>query len=84
MNGKAAKLRTQLASSHLSFDEQCRNCEKVTNSKHLFILRSLIPEADLCVCVCVCVFSCVGVGIYKGFCDEFDNLFIDKRYSKES
>ncbi|KAG7588357.1 Carbonic anhydrase [Arabidopsis suecica] len=28
MNGKAAKLRTQLASSHLSFDEQCRNCEK--------------------------------------------------------
>ncbi|XP_022550642.1 beta carbonic anhydrase 6, mitochondrial isoform X1 [Brassica napus] len=28
MNGKAAKLRTQEASSHLSFDEQCRNCEK--------------------------------------------------------
>ncbi|CAN8253871.1 unnamed protein product, partial [Cochlearia groenlandica] len=28
MNGKAAKLRTQQASSHLSFDEQCRNCEK--------------------------------------------------------
>ncbi|KFK40907.1 hypothetical protein AALP_AA2G058800 [Arabis alpina] len=28
MNGKAAKLRTQAASSHLSFDEQCRRCEK--------------------------------------------------------
>lgn len=28
LNGKAAKLRTQEASSHLSFDEQCRNCEK--------------------------------------------------------
>ncbi|CAH2047220.1 unnamed protein product [Thlaspi arvense] len=28
MNGKAAKLRTQAASSHLSFDEQCRDCEK--------------------------------------------------------
>ncbi|CAH8381699.1 unnamed protein product [Eruca vesicaria subsp. sativa] len=28
MNGKAAKLRTQEVSSHLSFAEQCRNCEK--------------------------------------------------------
>uniref|UniRef100_A0A1J3I2C3 Carbonic anhydrase n=1 Tax=Noccaea caerulescens TaxID=107243 RepID=A0A1J3I2C3_NOCCA len=28
MNGKAAKLRTQADLSHLSFDEQCKNCEK--------------------------------------------------------
>lgn len=49
MNGKAAKLRTQAASSHLSFDEQCRKCEKVTNSKHLLnYFRSLVLVADLC------------------------------------
>lgn len=39
MNGKTAKLRTQGASSHLSFDEECWKCENVKISKHILFVR---------------------------------------------
>ncbi|KAK7301110.1 hypothetical protein RJT34_11971 [Clitoria ternatea] len=39
-NGKVAKLRTKAATSHLSFDQQCRFCEKESINQSLLNLLS--------------------------------------------
>lgn len=72
MNGKAAKLRTQAGLSHLSFDEQCRNCEKVTIANSTHLLYDLQVSCSWIWFECVCFF--LGVFGQESIKDSVMNL----------
>ena len=76
-NGKVAKLRTEAAANHLSFDQQCRLCEKVSTlllDYHFKIWHLKLKLHNPIEFV---------AGIHKQLAIELANISMDKRQGEE-